>query len=244
MLVSGAGTLAAAFFGSPFPTSIYLGHPGYKKMGSRAGYSTFNGIVWSIVCFTGTLSVITYLIPIEAGMAVLVWLGIVMCALCFQATDRRHAPAVVLGLIPAFAAYVATTVKHALAISGEIASTSFFFPAINDSFVSMRSFYTDGMFAVSQGYLYTSMILTAALVHIIDRQFGRAAVWFLIGGVLSMIGFTSTYTFTNSDVIGSLSLPMPVWNKWTTGYVLMALVMVITPYITVPGEKPTDDEFR
>lgn len=244
MLVSGAGTLAAAFFGSPFPTSIYLGHPGYKKMGSRAGYSTLNGVFWSIVCFTGTLSLITYVIPIEAGMAVLVWLGIVMCSLCFQATDRRHAPAVVLGLIPAFAAYVATAVKHALSVGGEIATTSFFFPGVNTIFATTRSFFTDGMFAVSQGYLYTSMVLTAALVHIIDRQFNRAAVWFLIGAALSLIGFTNTYTFIASDVIGELSLPVPVWNRWTTGYILMAAIMVLTPYFTVPGDTPSDDEFR
>jgi adenine/guanine/hypoxanthine permease len=243
MLVSGAGTLAAAFFGSPFPTSIYLGHPGYKKMGSRAGYSTLNGVVWSLVSFTGTLSLITYVIPIEAGMAVLVWLGIVMCSLCFQATARRHAPAVVLGLIPALAAYVATAVKHALSVSGEIASTNFFFPAINTSFATTRSFYTDGMFAVSQGYLFTSMVLTAALVHIIDRQFNRAAVWFFIGAALSLIGITNTYTFIAGDVIGELSLPLPVWNRWTSGYVLMAMIMLITPYITVSDDQPRDDEF-
>ncbi len=243
MLMSGLGTLGAAFFGSPFPTSIYLGHPGYKKMGSRAGYSTLNGAVWSIVCFTGTLSLVTYVVPIEAGMAVLIWLGIVMCSLCFQATARRHAPAVVLGLIPAFAAFVATAVKHALAVSGDIASRSFFDPSINQSLASMRSFFSDGMFAVSQGYLYTSMVLTAALVHIIDRQFNRAAIWFLIGAALSMTGFTSSYLFTSSDVIGALSLPIPVWNKWTTGYCLMALTMIITPYITVPTDQPAGEDY-
>ncbi len=231
------------FFGSPFPTSIYLGHPGYKKMGSRAGYSTLNGAVWSIVCFTGTLSLVTYVVPIEAGMAVLIWLGIVMCSLCFQATARRHAPAVVLGLIPAFAAFVATAVKHALAVSGDIASRSFFDPSINQSLATMRSFFSDGMFAVSQGYLYTSMVLTAALVHIIDRQFNRAAIWFLIGAALSMTGFTSSYLFTSSDVIGALSLPIPVWNKWTTGYCLMALMMIITPYITVPTDQPAGEDY-
>ena len=39
LLVNGAGTVAAAAFGSPFPTTIYIGHPGWKALGARAGYS-------------------------------------------------------------------------------------------------------------------------------------------------------------------------------------------------------------
>ncbi|MHC4446712.1 MAG: NCS2 family permease, partial [Planctomycetota bacterium] len=35
LLVNGIGTLAAAFFGSAFPTTIYIGHPGWKAMGAR-----------------------------------------------------------------------------------------------------------------------------------------------------------------------------------------------------------------
>ena len=36
LVVNGLGTLAGALFGSPFPTSIYIGHPGLEKA-RRAG---------------------------------------------------------------------------------------------------------------------------------------------------------------------------------------------------------------
>ena len=43
MTINGLGSVAAAFFGSPFPTTIYIGHPGWKALGARAGYSVLNG---------------------------------------------------------------------------------------------------------------------------------------------------------------------------------------------------------
>ena len=43
LLVNGIGTLIGAGLGSCFPTTIYIGHPGWKAMGARVGYSVING---------------------------------------------------------------------------------------------------------------------------------------------------------------------------------------------------------
>ena len=43
LAVNGIGTLCAAIFGSCFPTTIYIGHPGWKGLGARIGYSVLNG---------------------------------------------------------------------------------------------------------------------------------------------------------------------------------------------------------
>lgn len=42
-----------------------------------------------------------------------------------------------------------------------------------------------GMIALSQGYLLTSIVLAAAMVHIIDRRFDKAAAWMLGAAALS-----------------------------------------------------------
>jgi len=42
-----------------------------------------------------------------------------------------------------------------------------------------------GMIALSQGYLLTSIVLAAAMVHIIDRRFEKAAAWMLGAAALS-----------------------------------------------------------
>lgn len=232
LLMNGVGSLSAAFFGSPFPTSIFLGHPGYKRIGARAGYSTINAIVWTIVCLTGTLSVIAYLIPIEAVMPILIWIGVVVCAQNFQIAEKKHMPAVLVGLTPAIAAYVSLAVKHAMTVAGSETGTNFYRAAFIDNFVTIRSFYADGMFALGQGFIYTCMIMAGITYYVIERRFHTAAKWCLIGALLSVIGFTHSYLITSGDIIGKLSLPEPTWTKWTTGYIAMAIVFLIMPFIT------------
>ena len=42
--MNGVGTLAAAALGSPFPTTLYVGHAAHKANGARSGYSALNGL--------------------------------------------------------------------------------------------------------------------------------------------------------------------------------------------------------
>lgn len=241
LVMNGVGSLTAAVFGSPYPTSIFLGHPGYKSIGARAGYSTLNGVFWTLVCLTGTVSLVSYVIPIEAAMPILIWIGVVMCAQNFQVAERRHMPAVVFGLIPAFAAYVSLAVKHTLSVAGDLTQTNLYQAGITEAFVASRSFFADGMFALGQGYIYTSVVLAAIVYYAIERQFQRAAAWCLAGLLLSLIGFTHSYRIIPGDVIGSLALPLPVWSKWCTGYSIMAAVFLAAPYFSRP--RPVADTY-
>src|SRR5882672_11835123 len=85
LMVNGVGSVAAALFGSCFPTTIYIGHPGWKALGARAGYSVLNALFFTVICLSGTLAWITWVVPVEAGMAIVMWIGIVMTAQAFQA---------------------------------------------------------------------------------------------------------------------------------------------------------------
>ena len=46
MIVDGLGTCLASFFGSPFGTVIYIGHPAHKASGAKVGYSMANGCIY------------------------------------------------------------------------------------------------------------------------------------------------------------------------------------------------------
>jgi len=46
LITDGIGTMIASFFGSPFGTVIYIGHPAHKRSGAKVGYSLFNGIIY------------------------------------------------------------------------------------------------------------------------------------------------------------------------------------------------------
>ncbi len=46
MIADGIGTMIASFFGSPFGTVIYIGHPAHKRSGAKVGYSLVNGCLY------------------------------------------------------------------------------------------------------------------------------------------------------------------------------------------------------
>jgi adenine/guanine/hypoxanthine permease len=46
MIADGIGCMIASFFGSPFGTVIYIGHPVHKRNGARVGYSFANGLCY------------------------------------------------------------------------------------------------------------------------------------------------------------------------------------------------------
>jgi len=89
LMANGIGSVVAALFGSVFPTTIYIGHPGWKRLGARAGYSALNGLFISFLCFTGTIQSVLGLIPIEAGIGILLYIGIIIVAQAFQENTER-----------------------------------------------------------------------------------------------------------------------------------------------------------
>src|SRR5512138_1230438 len=199
LLVNGLGTLAAALFGSPFPTTIYIGHPGWKALGARAGYSVLNGAFVTLVALTGTLALIAWAVPIDAGMAIVLWIGMVISAQAFQATPRTHAPAVVVGLLPALGAWGASLAKAGLRAAGAgTAGGTPFSPALEQAFLASDT-WIRGAFALEQGFIFTSMILASATVEVIERRFARAATWMLLASALSAAGLAHGYRYTAGD---------------------------------------------
>jgi AGZA family xanthine/uracil permease-like MFS transporter len=232
LAVNGIGTLAAALFGSCFPTTIYIGHPGWKAMGARAGYSVLNGLFFALVGLTGTLAYIAWAVPIDAGMAIVLWIGLVITAQAFQATPREHAPAVVVGLLPGVAAWGALMAKNGLRAAGMgLPGGPPFSEALVPAFLASDT-WIHGVFALEQGFIFTAMILAAATVAVLERRFRVAALWCLVAAVLSAIGLMHSYAWTPADTVVSLT---PAW-PWAAGYLVMALIFAMAPWITVEGE--------
>ncbi len=77
-----------------------------------------NGAFVTLICLTGTLAWIAWAIPIDAGMAIVLWIGIMIVTQAFQATPREHAPAVVVGLLPGIGAWGALMAKNGLRAAG------------------------------------------------------------------------------------------------------------------------------
>ncbi|HLX63205.1 MAG TPA: NCS2 family permease [Planctomycetota bacterium] len=233
LIVNGCGSIAAALFGSCFPTTIYIGHPGWKAMGARAGYSVLNGVVITIVCLTGALAFLANVVPIDAGMAIVLWIGIVIAAQAFQAVPREHAPAVVIGLLPGIAAWGALMIKASLRVAGySFSNDPNFLAKTIDAFQTKEHIWLNGAFALETGFIFTAMILSAATVAVIERKFRAAAAWCAAAAGLSLTGLMHSYVFAHGDTAIQLK---PAY-EWAIGYAIMAAVFFAAEWVTVEGE--------
>jgi AGZA family xanthine/uracil permease-like MFS transporter len=227
LIANGIGSIAAALFGSAFPTTIYIGHPGWKALGARAGYSVLNGAFMTIVCITGTLAWIAWAVPIDAGMAIVLWIGIVISAQAFQATPREHAPAVVLGLLPGIGAWGALMAKSGLRAAGLGGAAGPFSEALIGEFAK-SDVWIHGAFSLEQGFLFTAMLLAAATVAVIERKWVKASAWCAMGALLSAAGLMHSYQWTPGDTVLKLA---PAW-PFAAGYAVMALVLFTAQWTT------------
>ncbi len=215
--VNGAGSILAALFGSCFPTTIYIGHPGWKAMGARSGYSLINGVFIGILCFTGTVSWVIRAIPLEAGMGILLWIGIVICAQAFQATPKRHAPAVAFGLFPCLAAWGTAMVDSGLRAAG----SSFY--DLGDV-PAQGGLLVQGMLSLNQGFLFSAMIFAAMAVYLIERDFFRASLWALAGSVCAWVGFIHAFRITPAGIVPHIGWGTA--SSYALNYLLFAVLFL------------------
>jgi len=217
LAVNGLGSTLAAFFGSCFPTTIYIGHPGWKGLGARAGYSTLNGIFFVVIALFGCVNLINKIIPMEAGIAIVLWIGVVISAQAYQATPREHAPAVVIGLFPSFAAWGMNLLKRGYLGAGTTLSAQV------AAGIPINGF--KGMAALDSGFIFTSMILAAVSVFLIERDFLRAAFWSFAGAVLAFFGVIHSVSFQGNETVQVYG-----WNVGRTfafGYLCFTIVFVL-----------------
>ena len=229
LLCNGLGTVVAAVFGSCFPTTIYIGHPAWKAMGARIGYSWLDGIVVAVCCFLGLFGLIGQLIPIEAGMAIVLYIGLVMAAQAFQATPRSHAPAVALGLMPGLAGWGSQLIKSGLRSGGAGEEGQPFGPELLLN-LQQTDVWAGGAFALEQGQIITAMLLSAMLVYVIEQRFLAASLMSLVACVCSWFGVIHAWRFTQADTV--LELGWGVGSQWALGYLLMSLVFLFAWHLS------------
>jgi len=198
LLVNGLATLAAAAFGSPFPTTLYFGHLAHKAYGARVGYSILNGVAVLLICVTGLISPILHFVPLEVVAIVIVWFGLVMVAQAFQEVPKSHCIAVAFGLLPMLASWGLQLVDLALRKGGSSLLQAA--PTFGDELAIY------GLIALSQGALLVSMVWAAAIAYMLDRRFLHAAGWLLAGSVLSFFGVIHAYDLSPAGIVNKLGI--------------------------------------
>jgi AGZA family xanthine/uracil permease-like MFS transporter len=182
LLADGVGAIVGSMLGSPFPPAVYIGHPGWKAVGGRIGYSLATGIAIAIVCFLGLTALLLAVIPLVAILPILLYIGLVIGAQAFQVTPKNHAPAVVLALIPNIAEWAKTQIDGALAAAGTSAAQ------LGAAKLAATGVLYRGLESLGGGSVLAGMVLGAIAVFIIDGKLRTAAVWAFAGAILAYVG--------------------------------------------------------
>jgi len=221
LLADGLGAIVGALLGSPFPPAVYIGHPGWKAVGGRIGYSLATGAVIGLVCFLGLTAFLLAAIPLVAILPILLYIGLVIGAQAFQAVPMRHAPAVVLALLPNIASWAQVQIDNALGAAGTTAE------AVGYDKLEMNGVIYHGMALLGGGAVLAGLILGAIAAFVIDRKFGWAAIYAGAGAIFSFFGF-----------IHGTSLGWGNSAPVALGYVLIAGVCVVFSRKSILAASP------
>jgi len=183
LTADGVVSLIGCLMGNPFINAVYIGHPGWKAMGGRIGYSAVTGVMVVLLAWFGIIAVMVALIPVVAISPILLYIGMLIGAQAFQETPKSHAPAIVLALTPHLAAWGKLQIDNALGAAGTSAG------AIGFEKLGQLGVLYHGLEVMGGGSILGGLVLGAVAAFIIDRQFMKAAGFALAGAALTFFGF-------------------------------------------------------
>jgi len=213
---------AGAIFGCCYPNNVFIGHPGYKRMGARVSYSLMNGILLTLLAFFGLFGFINSIIPLAAVTPILIFIGVVNIELAFTAVPKHHVPAAAVALLPFVGEFAKEQIDMALSAAGASAAN----PATVAA-MAMEGIKYPGYNALAYGTMIISMILSAIVVFTIERRMFKAAMTALGAAVLSAVGLI------HSQVLALLPNP-----AITLGWAILCVLALIMHF---GGVKPTDN---
>lgn len=168
MVSDGFGTLIGALFGTPFGTSVYIGHPAYKKMGAGIMYSVLNCVIFFLCSLFGIFALISAIVPQLAVSPLILFVGLMICQEALREAKVRHFPAFIIGLMP--------SVQDWASVSGL-------------SYGAVGGVQYFGFLSMGKSALLLALVSTTMTVFITDRRFLAATAWTLFAAGLSAFGF-------------------------------------------------------
>ncbi|MGQ0683619.1 regulator [Bradyrhizobium sp.] len=197
LTADGVVSLIGCLMGNPFINAVYIGHPGWKAMGGRIGYSAATGIMVIVLSWFGIISLLLALVPVVAISPILLYIGMLIGAQAFQTTPVKHAPAIVLALTPHLAAWaklqidtmLGATLAAAQGVGAMAPDKADAVKAAAIASLPQQGVLYRGLEVMGGGSILTGLVLGAIGVFVIERDFVKAAAFSLAGAVLTYFGF-------------------------------------------------------
>lgn len=183
LTADGVVSLIGCMMGNPFINAVYIGHPGWKSMGGRIGYSAATGVMVVLLSWFGIISLVLALVPVVAISPILLFIGMLIGSQAFQETPKSHAPAIILALTPHLANWCKTLIDNALTAAGTSAQ------AVGIDKLAQVNVLYEGLSLMGGGSILGGLMLGAIVVFIIERQFSKAAAFAVAASALTFFGF-------------------------------------------------------
>ena len=222
LLGEAAATLVAGLAGGVAQTTPYIGHPAFKQMGARTGYTWLTGIFIGVGGMLGFLSNLIELIPLAVLAPVLVFLALNITVQAFSAVPLRHAPAVTISFFPSIARLVTI----------ELSDPKFVTP---ERFTRLLNLSEHGLpalaviVALGNGFIITATIWAAFVVELTEQRLRAAAAYLLAGAVLCCFGIIHSVrpdggAYALWQLAGTARL---VATQFCAGYVALAAALLL-----------------
>jgi AGZA family xanthine/uracil permease-like MFS transporter len=228
LTADGVVSLIGCLMGNPFINAVYIGHPGWKAMGGRIGYSAATGIVVILLSWFGIISLAVAVIPVVAISPILLYIGMLIGAQAFQETPKSHAPAIILAFTPHLAAWAKGQIDNALGAAGINAA------AIGLDKLGQNGVLYRGLEVLGGGAILAGLILGAIAAFMIDRQFIKASAFAFAGAVLTFLGFM------HGEKIGIGQTPVVAVSYLAVAVIMIAVAKfsVAIPQAAEPQDHP------
>ncbi len=216
-LTDGVGTMVGGLFGSPFPTTVYIGHPAYKRMHARSGYALGVGIVFMIGAIFGLVAFLGNLIPPAAVAPILVFVGISIIAVSFRSCEPKHHIAIAIAFIPHVSSIIVVKWGSVLGALRDMGLESV--PnLLDESFVGAmitQGAHVIGQSALANGAIVSGMLWGSFTAFLIDGKIRQAQIVAIIAAIMTAFG-----------IIHDSALHWPqLDNPIVWGYFLLAVIL-------------------
>lgn len=227
LLVEAFSTLIAGVCGGMSQTTPYIGHPAYKAMGGRAGYTLLTGLFVGLGGTFGYVAFMAALLPRPALAPVLFFIGLEITSQAYMATPRRHIAAVTISLLPSIAVvvqillsqvYNGALMSAAIDPAGTLAATGLTNPAFIQT--------VGVMVMLASGFIVTAMLWGAAVAFLTDRRIAAAAIALFACAGLSLFGFIHS-VLPSGGVYFPWKLTTTLPWHWASAYALLAAVILV-----------------
>jgi adenine/guanine/hypoxanthine permease len=216
LLVEGVATLLAGLCGGVIQSCPYIGHPAYKDMGGRSGYTLATALFIGLGGMLGYLSFFVDLLPDAAVAPLLIFIGVEITAQAFEETPLRHYRAIALAFLPAIAYLVQMEFGLILANLGKKAA---------DLTGEMAHGY-QATLLLGNGFIVTSLLWGGAFASLLDHELIRSALFLLVCAGATLCGIIHS-PLVSGEIFFPWQPPLPITLHLAAGYLVMALLFLL-----------------